>query len=147
MQKIILFVFVLTFQVTFAQEAEVKKAIDVFFEGFHTKDTLKMQSVFAKEMVLHSVAENKNGATLSVESLREFSQSIASIPSDMKFQEKLLSYKIQIDGNMAHVWTPYEFYINDKLSHTGVNSFQLFNDNGPEASGWKITYCIDTRRK
>jgi hypothetical protein len=44
---------------------------------------------------------------------------------------------------MAHVWAPYEFYINDKLSHTGVNTFTLFK----EKDIWKIIYLIDTRRK
>jgi hypothetical protein len=43
----------------------------------------------------------------------------------MKFQEKLLSLPIQIDVAMLHAWTPYEFYINEKLSHKGVNAFTL----------------------
>lgn len=143
MKKAILILFVFLTQGIFAQQADVKKAIETFFEGFHGRDTIKMQSVFAKEMILHSVGEKKDGAKLSVESVPQFSKSIASIPKDMRFEEKLLSCNIQIDGSMAHVWTPYEFYINGKLSHSGVNSFQLFKSN----DGWKITYCIDTRRK
>ena len=35
------------------------------------------------------------------------------------------------------------FGLMDNFSHCGVNSFQLFNDNGQ----WKIIYLIDTRRK
>jgi len=57
--------------------------------------------------------------------------------------EKLLDYKIQIDGPLAHVWTPYEFYVNGKLSHSGVNSFTLFK----EKDAWQIIHIIDTRRK
>lgn len=60
----------------------------------------------------------------------------------MKFHEKILSYTIQIDGTMAHVWAPYEFYLNDKLSHSDVNTFTLFKEK--DAS--KIIYLIDTRR-
>jgi hypothetical protein len=44
---------------------------------------------------------------------------------------------------MAHAWTPYEFYINGKLSHKGVNAFTLYKDDGQ----WKIVHLIDTRRK
>ena len=143
MKRIVFVILMLTFQGMSAQEVEVKQAITTFFEGFHSRDTLRMQSVFAKEMVLHSVAEKKEGAVLSVESATQLCKSIANIPKDFKFEEKLLSWKIQVDGSMAHVWTPYEFYINGKLSHTGVNSFQLFKGK----DGWKITYCIDTRRK
>jgi hypothetical protein len=61
----------------------------------------------------------------------------------MTFQEKLLSYTIQVDGAMAHAWTPYEFYVNGKFSHKGVNAFTLFKDKDT----WKIIYIIDTRRK
>lgn len=143
MKNIVLLLLIVISQSAFAQEAEVRKTIDTFFEGFHEQDTVKMKSVFARQMILHSVAEEKDGAKLSAESATQLTKSIASVPKTFKFEEKLLSYKIQIDGSMAHVWTPYEFYVNGKLSHTGVNSFQLFKDT----NGWKIIYCVDTRRK
>lgn len=127
-----------------AQKQEVQKCIDVFFEGFHQKDTLKLKSVCADKVILQSISESKTKANkLSNESAEEFYKSIASIPQTTKFQEKILSYNIQIDGVMAHVWAPYEFYINDKLSHSGVNTFTLFR----EKDNWKIIYLIDTRRK
>jgi hypothetical protein len=61
----------------------------------------------------------------------------------MKFEERILNYYTQIDGNLANVWTPYEFYIYEKFSHMGANSFTLYNDNGK----WQIIHIIDTRRK
>jgi hypothetical protein len=73
----------------------------------------------------------------------DFLKSIVSIPANMKFEERILQYKVEIDGNLAHVWTPYEFYINEKFSHRGANSFTLYNDNGK----WQIIHLIDTRRK
>jgi hypothetical protein len=126
-----------------AQETEIKKSITTFFEGMHSRDTIKIKSVCNAPLLLQSVS-SKNGKTmLQNESSNDFYKSIAAIPADMKIEERLLDYKIQYDGAMAHVWIPYEFYINGKLSHKGVNSFQLYNDNGI----WKITYIIDTRRK
>lgn len=127
-----------------AQKQEVQKAIEIFFEGFHQKDSVKIKTVCADKMILQSISESSvKGNKLSNESADEFYKSIATIPSTMKFQEKILSYNIQIDGTMAHVWAPYEFYLNDKLSHTGVNTFTLFK----EKDSWKIIYLIDTRRK
>ncbi|WP_291145798.1 nuclear transport factor 2 family protein [Flavobacterium sp. UBA7680] len=127
-----------------AQKQEVQKAIEIFFEGFHQKDSVKIKTVCADKMILQSISESSvKGNKLSDESAGEFYKSIATIPSSMKFQEKILSYNIQIDGTMAHVWAPYEFYLNDKLSHTGVNTFTLFK----EKDSWKIIYLIDTRRK
>ncbi len=34
-------------------------------------------------------------------------------PTDDYF-EKILSYAIHVDGNLASVWTPYEFYNNQE---------------------------------
>ncbi len=92
---------------------------------------------------MHSISESEKGPKFSVQKASDFYKSIATIPLSMKFEEKILSFKVQIDGSMAHVWTPYEFYVNDKLSHSGVNSFQLYKDN----EVWKVVYIIDTRRK
>ena len=143
MKKILLlFTLVLT-QSLIAQEADVKKSIATFFEGMHTSDTLKIKSVCSDSMILQSVSEGKTGIKLSTEKASEFYKSITEIPKSAQIEERLLEYKIQIDGAMAHAWTPYEFYVNGKLSHKGVNSFQLFKDNGV----WKIIYIVDTRRR
>jgi Putative lumazine-binding len=128
---------------SFAQEKEIQQTIETFFEAFHQRDSVKLQSVCSENLVLHSISESGNGTKLSVEKASNFYKSIASIPIAMKFEEKILSYNIQVDGAMAHAWTPYEFYVNGKLSHSGVNSFQLFKEN----EVWKVVYILDTRRK
>lgn len=142
MKKMILLAFSLFAIQLHAQEADIKKTIGIFFEGLHSGDTLKIKSVCSEKMILQSIMESSKGTKFSHEDISEFYKSIASIPKDMKVEERLLDYKIQVDGSMAHAWTPYEFYINGKLSHSGVNSFQLYKDNGV----WKIIYIIDTRR-
>ena len=126
-----------------AQKQEIQKVIETFFEAFHARDSVKLKSICSDKLILQSISESPSGAKLSNEIAAAFYKSIASIPNEMKFQEKLLSFSIQIDGSMAHAWTPYEFYINEKLSHKGVNAFTLFKEN----ELWKIIYIIDTRRK
>lgn len=126
-----------------AQEKEIKQSIAVFFDGLQTGDTLKIQTVCHKDMKLQSIMEKNAVGKLSFETNEEFYKSIASLPKNMKLEERLLSYNIQIDGTMAQVWTPYEFYIDGKLSHIGTNSFTLLFENNV----WKIVHIIDTRRK
>jgi hypothetical protein len=121
----------------------VQKTIETFFEGFHAKDTIKIKSTCSNIMILQSISENTKGNKLSDETTSSFYKAIASIPADIKFEERILSYNIQVDGSMAHVWTPYEFYVNGKLSHKGVNAFTLYL----EVTTWKIIHLIDTRRK
>lgn len=127
----------------FAQDSNPKKVVDDFFTAFHVKDTVALRELCHPEIVMRTVANTKEGYKLKDEKFDEFLNSIATIPANLKIFEKLLDYKVEIDGNLAHVWTPYEFYVNDKLSHIGANAFTLYNDNGK----WQIIHLIDTRRK
>ncbi|MFV8270073.1 nuclear transport factor 2 family protein [Flavobacterium sp. GT2N3] len=147
MKKFLLIVALIISANSQAQKQEIQKVVETFFEAFHAKDTLKLKALCEDTMILQSIAENAKGATLSNEKPEVFFNSIASIPSELKIQEKILSYSIQVDGSMAHAWTPYEFYVNGKLSHKGVNAFTLFKKNSRDNSGWKIVHLIDTRRK
>lgn len=142
MKKIIIASLMLCTQSFFAQEGDVKKTIQTFFEGLHNRDTLAMQSVSYKNLILESITEYKGQGKLDFETADGYYKQVANIPADLKIEERILSYKVQIDGTLAHVWAPYEFYANGKLSHSGVNSFQLFKDQGV----WKIVYIVDTRR-
>ncbi|MBL7887673.1 MAG: nuclear transport factor 2 family protein [Flavobacterium sp.] len=126
-----------------AQNKEIEQTIETFFEGFHQRDSIKIKSVCAEKMILQSISEGKKGTKFEDEKPSDFYKSIATISNDMRFEEKILSYNIQVDGAMAHAWTPYEFYINGMFSHSGVNAFTLFK----EKDVWKIIYLIDTRRK
>jgi hypothetical protein len=74
--------------------------------------------------------------------IQGFIESIAKPKTDL-YDEKIWEYKIHIDGPLAKAWTPYTFYLNDDLSHCGVNDFELIKRNGT----WKISRIIDTRRK
>lgn len=131
----------------FAQESEeiaVQKTIEAFFEGFHAQDSTQIKQTVAKDVILQTIGKNKEGnSSLRTEDFNAFLKSIVSIPETTKFQEKLLSFDIKVDGAMANAWTSYEFWVNDTFSHCGVNSFQLFKDG----ADWKIIYLIDTRRK
>ncbi|MDR6969353.1 formate-dependent nitrite reductase cytochrome c552 subunit [Flavobacterium arsenatis] len=136
MRKLILILLFFTFQFANAQQADVKKVIEEFFVAFHAKDTIKIKDFCDDKMMLKIIEENKN--QVFTESFSDFLKSIAGAPKDMKFQENLLSYDIKIDGKLASVWSPYEFYINGKLSHKGVDVFQLFYDE----KQWKIISLI-----
>lgn len=134
----------LTMQAQQQGEKEVRETIERFFKGFHDQDSTVMQSVIGDKPVLQTIGRNKEGRTVvRHESFDRLIQNIISIPDSVQFEERIQSYQIRIDGPMANAWTPYEFWLNGKFSHCGVNSFQLFNDG----STWKILYLIDTRRR
>ena len=147
MVKIILFlvVFVTTnISAQIDETVKVKAAIDTFFEGFHNQDSLMIMQVVSNDIIMQSIGKDREGE-IKIRNTKfdAFLKSILSIPKDKKFEEKLLDYNIKVEGNMANAWTPYEFWFNGNFSHCGVNSFQLFHDNGQ----WKIIYLIDTRQR
>ncbi|MEC3908767.1 nuclear transport factor 2 family protein [Tamlana sp. 2201CG12-4] len=147
MARIIIYLAFLITSTLFAQTDEklkVKKTVDIFFEGFHKGDTALMKSVMSDKIILQTAYRNKEGKDILVTDMpNTLIHAIAQRPDKQKWDERLLDYNIQVDGNMANAWTPYEFWLNDEFSHCGVNSFQLFK----EGEQWRIIYLIDTRRR
>ena len=102
-----------------------------------------MRIVLADEVFMQRIGRDAGGVPqLKNESIRDFLASMAGLPDTLLIQERLLDYRIRVDGDMAHAWTPYEFYVQGKFHHCGVNSFQLFHDG----KSWRIIYLVDTRR-
>jgi hypothetical protein len=126
------------------EEVQIKNTIERFFEGLHKGDSSIVAKTLYKEIKIQTTFTDKSGVKqLKTQSRTSLLRAIASKkPKDVYF-EKLLRYDIKIDGNLAAVWTPYEFYFNGKFSHCGANSFQLFNNNGR----WEIIYLVDMRKR
>ncbi|MBD0831727.1 nuclear transport factor 2 family protein [Aestuariibaculum sediminum] len=147
MARFIFYIIVFVTSVFYGQENDqikAKQTVETFFEGFHKGDTTLMKSVMMDNIVLQTTYTNKDGKMMLVTDAPEtLLEAVANRTEDQKWDERLLDFNIQVDGTMANVWTPYEFWFNDTFSHCGVNNFQLFNDNGK----WKIIYLIDTRRR
>ena len=125
------------------EEAAVKATINLLFDGMRNSDTTMLKKAFAPNNTMQTIVKTKDGkAMVKTESLANFIKSVGA-PHSEKYDERIVFTKILIDDNLASVWTDYKFYIGEKFSHCGVNSFQLFKGD----DGWKIIYLIDTRRK
>ncbi len=125
-------------------KTDAKQLVDTFFEGFHTGDTILMRSVLANDVVLQTATNNNlNSPVLMESSISQLLEAIANRAPDQKWDERILGYTISVDGNLAHVWTPYEFWFNGNFSHCGANAFTI----AKLEAGWKIIQVIDSRRK
>jgi hypothetical protein len=126
-----------------AEETLIKQTINQLFDGMRKSDSTLLLSGFTNNAVLQTITKNKSGKVIvRTEELSNFVKSI-TMPHAEVYDERIVFTKILIDDNLASVWTDYKFYVGDKFSHCGVNSFQLVKvDNS-----WKIVYLIDTRRK
>ena len=147
MGRIVLVVFILSLNNMVAQDSEkaaIQRTIEAFFDGFHKQDSMLVKQTVSQDVIIQTIGINTEGKNVvRNEDFGKFLNSIVGIPDSIQFQEKLMSFNIQVDGAMANVWTPYEFWLNSEFHHCGVNSFQLFKDQ----NAWKVIYLIDTRKK
>ncbi|MDF2831371.1 nuclear transport factor 2 family protein [Chryseobacterium indoltheticum] len=125
----------------FAQKTEndaIKESVENLFAGMKNADTVMIKSVFADKAILQTITKSD---AVKTEKLQDFLSSFSKL-SKNDADEKIKFEAIHVDGNLASVFTPYEFYYKGKFSHCGANSFQLVKQNNV----WKIQYLIDTRR-
>ena len=134
--------FLLISSFSFAQntsEKEIIKPIENLFNAMKSADSLGVKNAFSDSAIMQTFGKNQEIRTDKVE---DFAKQVgASQAGDL--DETFTISKILVDGNMASVWVPYQFYYKGNFSHCGVNSFQLAKINNE----WKIQYIIDTRRK
>ena len=122
----------------------IKGCINQMFEGMSSFDSSLVRKSFADDFVLKSVIKSKIGVTsLKEESGETFLKIIGTKKPNVKYEERLLSFTLMVDKDMAVVWTPYHFYLNETFSHCGVNVFTMIKIKGD----WKIMSITDTRRK
>ena len=124
------------------EEGAVKKVINNLFTGMKTGDSTLTRSAFAAGAVMQTIVNKDGKVSVRTEAVNDFVKLIGT-PHKEIYDERIVFTKILIDGPLAAVWTDYQFYVGEKFSHCGVNSFQLVKGD----KGWQIVYIIDTRRK
>ena len=124
-------------------EDSVKMAVNKMFTAMKSADTTALRSVLADGALLQTITRDREGrSVVRNEPFASFLDFISKQKSG-DADERIRFDMIKIDGPLASVWTPYQFYYKGQFSHCGVNSFQLVRLN----NGWKIQYIIDTRRR
>jgi hypothetical protein len=122
---------------------DVHQVIITMFDGMREGDSAKVNSVFRKDVRMFSAYRKNTGESVLHEGkLSEFLKAIGTAHDEI-WDEKIYNTSIQIDGDIAQVWTEYSFYIGETFSHCGVDAFQLVREN----SKWLIINLMDTRRK
>ncbi|UKB82714.1 nuclear transport factor 2 family protein [Chryseobacterium sp. MEBOG06] len=121
------------------QNQEIEKPVRNLFLAMKNADPELLKSVFTENAILQTVA--KDGSVKS-DHIQDFITSISKF-SKGDLDERITIEAIHTDGILASIFTPYSFYLKEKFSHCGANSFQLVKQNNE----WKIQYIIDTRRK
>lgn len=126
----------------FAQKADdAKDALGVvnrLFDSMAAADAAAIIATGTKENQLVAIQKMRDGKTrISVLGSEAFSKFFTK-PGSVK--EVMYAPKVETNGDWAMVWGRYVFYADGKLSHCGINQFNLVRTDG----GWKIANGAST---
>jgi len=125
------------------ERTAIMTVIQKMFDGMRTGDSAAVRSVFDPSARLQTAFVNADGQpVLKSESVGNFAEAVGT-PHDEIWDERIWGFDIHVEGQLATAWTEYTFFLGEKMSHCGVNAFQLFKSE----SGWKIIQITDTRRR
>lgn len=125
-----------------SDEQKVINVVKKMFDSMRASDSTGLRSVFHPEVSLLRTFNDREGnpALVTDGNIGAFIKQVGNAPQGA-LDEKIWSYDVRIDQNLATVWTDFTFVYNGNVSHCGVNTFQLFRS----LEGWKIISIVDTR--
>jgi len=112
--------------------------VQQLFDAMRTHDVNAARSLFVPGAMLFSV---RHDGTPDATSFGQFADHIDS--GKGVWLERIWNPKILEHDSVAAVWAEYDFHLNGKFSHCGIDSFSLIKTS----AGWKITSVSDTRQK
>lgn len=123
-------------------EAAVMVPVDALFAALAARDPALAAPYLLPEGDL-TIADERDDGTREVRrtSFVEFAATLK--PGPEKYEERIYNPAIEIDGDIALVWGRYDFIIDGKLSHCGVDHFNLVR----EAGRWKIANLSYSKRR
>lgn len=121
----------------------IMESVNKVFAGMAAGDSALVSSVFTPDAVLVTVTNVDGKPGLHTEKIQKFLDAVGS-PHDQPWNEPIWDAKINVDGNLAHVWTKYAFYLGKTFSHCGVDAFSLIKG---EDGKYRIFHLVDTRQK
>jgi len=116
-----------------SEEGQVMAPIQAMFDGLARRDGAIILAAMRPDATA-TVASEKPDGTRSVRRMTaaEFAADIK--PGPERFEERASDPAIEIDGDIAMVWSPYVFLIDGKVHHCGVDHFDLVREGGR----WKV---------
>ena len=136
---VLVFTIVLTATNGLAQnsEIEVLKVVNDFFDTMENKDSTAFNNLFLENAYAYSVRQ-QGDSTLIRNSILMASTSKKTLKEQLREEDII----VHINKNVAAVWAPYDFWVNDKHSHCGYEVFTLIKKD----TAWKIaslTYSVE----
>ena len=111
-----------------SEERAVIQAAQAMFDAMEALDPEAFRASMVPEGFLMAVGFETTRRT----GREEFATRLADVTGPM--YERMWDPEVRIDGPVATLWAPYDFYRDLEFSHCGTDAFQLAST--PE--GWKV---------
>lgn len=121
---------------TTQEQSAVLAPVRAMFDGMAKYDQDAMRATVQPE---GSVALLRKGKVVRM-TLGEFIDRIK--PGKDRIEERIHDPLVRIDGDLAMVWTPYEFLVDGKVKHCGTDLVHLVKMDGR----WLIAGIADNSR-
>lgn len=123
-----------------ADRAAILTTVQLLFDALGERDTELLAAILHPDILMHSVelsaAGDRSASTSTLEGM------VARLETDgPRMTERMWDPEVRISGDLATVWTPYDFYVGEDLSHCGADAFILMREGGD----WQITSLSWTR--
>ncbi|MBK8151101.1 MAG: nuclear transport factor 2 family protein [Acidobacteria bacterium] len=127
----------------FAQKSDDSKdalaVVNKMFDEMANHDPAAIAGLWTKDSNLAAVVTRRDGKKQYVSFSGEvFSKNFAEKKGEIK--EEMYAPKVEVDGDIALVYGRYVFFTDGKLSHCGLNAFQLIRTDGV----WKIANAVSS---
>jgi hypothetical protein len=119
-------------------EKEVVEVAQRLFDAMAAKDADAARAMALPEA--RHISLRANG-TVTVSTHEQFAARLASAKG--QWMERMWNPKVLVHGGVAEVWAEYDFHLDGKFSHCGVDSFHMVKTG----AGWKmseISYTVET---
>jgi hypothetical protein len=121
-------------------KAAVVAIVQKFFDTMASRDVEGARGVLMAEGRMFSLRDQNGQPVARASAVEDYLKSLGDRKQDSR--ERMWNPEVRVNGGVASLWTPYDFWIDGKFSHCGVDSFDLLKT----ADGWKIasvTYTIE----
>jgi hypothetical protein len=122
-----------------AEEQAVLAPIDRFFAALAAKDAAGM---LAEAQPEGRLTANESGKPPRAMNWSEFTARFKPNEGPALLERFVGAPAVEADGDIAMVWSPYEFLIDGKVSHCGIDHFDLVRAN----EQWKILNVTWSKR-
>ena len=123
-----------------ADRAAILATVQSLFDALGERDTELLTAILHPDILMHSVELSAEGQRSASTSTLE--GMVGRLEAEgPRMTERMWDPEVRISGDLAMVWTPYDFYVGEDLSHCGADAFILMRDDGD----WQITSLSWTR--